>query len=164
MHERVKAGIETARRKGKKFGRPRKLTEDMVRQIHALRRSGESAKKIMESFGLSERTVYRALEVIPTYSDPQLSSLEVIGATEGEPITPEMTKYHYNGKIIGVMHALWSGEDGKPAYFIGWDTGTRRHRVKSKNLPPTSKTEAQSNLDAWALTKRLQPVIQDDRK
>ena len=164
--ERVNAGLAAARKKGKKFGRPRKLKDESIRQIRALHSNGESVEAICRSFGLSKRSAYRALSIEPAAAphSQQLNIMEVIGAAKEEPATADTRQYHYNGKIIGVMQGLWSGEDGKPVYFVGWDTGTGRHRVKSKDLPPTSKAEAQKNLDAWALKKRLQPVMQDDRE
>ena len=157
INERVKAGMETARKKGKKFGRPRLLTEDIIRQIHALHGAGEPVRKIMGSFNLSERTVYRALEIAPTYKNPQLSILEVIGSAADKTPAPEAKKYYYKGKVIEVIQGLWTGENGMPVYFSGWKTEKGRHRVKSKNLPPeSSETEAQRKLDAWAQEKRLE--------
>lgn len=72
--ERVNAGIAAAKLKGRKFGRPLKLTENVVRQIHTLRKSEESVDAIAKAFGMTTRSVYRALAVTPV---------------DGQPVSPE---------------------------------------------------------------------------
>jgi DNA invertase Pin-like site-specific DNA recombinase len=56
MHERAAA----ARRRGRHTGRPRKLTQAQARQVRALRGAGESISELVDSYGVSRATIYRA--------------------------------------------------------------------------------------------------------
>lgn len=56
--ERVKAGLQNARAKGKKLGRPRVYLDP--HKIAALRAEGLSWAKIAKRLGAGEGTVYRA--------------------------------------------------------------------------------------------------------
>jgi DNA invertase Pin-like site-specific DNA recombinase len=58
LSERVKAGLERARAKGKRLGRPRKIVDSA--RIAALRSQGASWPQIAERLGLGLGTVYRA--------------------------------------------------------------------------------------------------------
>ena len=55
--ERVKAGLRSARAKGKRLGRPRVIVD--ARRIAMLRDSGLSWAKIAERLGVGEGTIYR---------------------------------------------------------------------------------------------------------
>lgn len=55
--ERVKAGLQNAKRKGKKLGRPR--AEADLRKIAALRASGASWRMVSRKTGISVRTIKR---------------------------------------------------------------------------------------------------------
>ncbi len=55
--ERTKAGQQRARAEGKHWGRPRKTTESMRRQIGDRLRQGESVAAVARAYGLSRATV-----------------------------------------------------------------------------------------------------------
>jgi DNA invertase Pin-like site-specific DNA recombinase len=60
IRERVQAGVDAARTKGKIGGRPRSLTTDKAEQIRKLRKSGEfSVKQMCEIVGISRSIYYR---------------------------------------------------------------------------------------------------------
>jgi DNA invertase Pin-like site-specific DNA recombinase len=63
ISERVKAGLETARAKGKHLGRPRVVVD--ARRIAALRKSGSSWATICRETGLSKGTAQRAIHSLP---------------------------------------------------------------------------------------------------
>jgi DNA invertase Pin-like site-specific DNA recombinase len=74
ISQRVKAGLETARAKGKRLGRPR-LAVDAVR-IAALRAQGRSWPQIARELGVGVGTVYRAHhELSKNLSDAELSTI-----------------------------------------------------------------------------------------
>lgn len=58
ISQRVKAGLETARAKGKVLGRPKKYVD--VRRIGALRNAGKPWRAIARQMGLSSKTARRA--------------------------------------------------------------------------------------------------------
>lgn len=62
MHERAAAAREAARLRGRHTGRPSRLSTDQMRQVRALRGSGESIADLVRSFGVSRATIYRALQ------------------------------------------------------------------------------------------------------
>ena len=59
--ERQMDGIAKAKDRGVKFGRKRELTEDRVKEIRALRESGETVPAIIKQTGFSKASIYRAL-------------------------------------------------------------------------------------------------------
>lgn len=59
IRERVQAGVETAREKGKKLGRKRKVDRE---QLAELRKSGLSLSKIAEQVGITKAGVAKALK------------------------------------------------------------------------------------------------------
>jgi len=62
IRERVKAGLDSAREKGRKGGRPKSITQDMEKLITALRQSNDmSVKQICEAVGISRSVYYRFL-------------------------------------------------------------------------------------------------------
>jgi DNA invertase Pin-like site-specific DNA recombinase len=58
ISQRVKAGLETARAKGKRLGRPQVAVD--IRRIAALRQQGRSWPQIARELGVGVGTVYRA--------------------------------------------------------------------------------------------------------
>ena len=63
ISQRVRAGLETARAKGKKLGRPRRVVD--ARRIALLRKGGASWATICQETGLSKGTAQRALYSLP---------------------------------------------------------------------------------------------------
>lgn len=59
--ERVKSGLETAKRRGKKLGRPTNVNDDTRNVVVELRKSGMSLNKICKTVGIGSGTVYRLL-------------------------------------------------------------------------------------------------------
>jgi DNA invertase Pin-like site-specific DNA recombinase len=65
--ERVLAGLEVARERGVRLGRPAgvhtavKVTPEQVRQVRRLRREKVGVSEIARSVGLSRPTIYRVL-------------------------------------------------------------------------------------------------------
>lgn len=62
MHERAAVAREAARLRGRHTGRPSKLSKDQIRQVRALRESGEPISDLVRSFGVSRASIYRALQ------------------------------------------------------------------------------------------------------
>lgn len=58
ISQRVRAGLETARAKGKRLGRPRKFVD--VRKIASLREAGKPWRAIARQMGISAKTARRA--------------------------------------------------------------------------------------------------------
>lgn len=63
--ERTRAGLEAARRRGKRLGRPRKALD--LGKAERLRRQGLSWRAIGEKLGCSERTLRRALVAVASH-------------------------------------------------------------------------------------------------
>lgn len=61
MHERAAAARAAARARGRHTGRPAELTAAQARQVRSLRAAGETIPELIDSFGVSRATVYRAL-------------------------------------------------------------------------------------------------------
>lgn len=61
MHERAAAARAAARARGRRTGRPARLTPAQVRQVRALREGGESIGELVAGFGVSRATIYRTL-------------------------------------------------------------------------------------------------------
>ena len=65
IRERVKAGLDAAKRQGRKGGRPRALTDDKASAILALREAGKlSVKTICETVKVSRSVFYRCINQI----------------------------------------------------------------------------------------------------
>lgn len=62
MLERVGEARAAAKARGTNTGRPSTLTVDQKRQIARLHAAGETVPSLVTTFGVSRRTVYRALE------------------------------------------------------------------------------------------------------
>lgn len=62
LSQRTKEGIEAARRRGKRLGRPPKLTRRQLRAAaKRLKRNGESLQSVAEAYGIAAWTLSRAL-------------------------------------------------------------------------------------------------------
>jgi DNA invertase Pin-like site-specific DNA recombinase len=62
IRERVKAGIDSAKQKGRKGGRPKALTEEAANTVLALRQAGNmSVKKICDTLKISRSVFYRCI-------------------------------------------------------------------------------------------------------
>lgn len=58
IRERVMAGLEAAKVRGKVGGRPKKITPDMINEIKRRLRNGEHKINIQESMGIKPSTFY----------------------------------------------------------------------------------------------------------
>lgn len=61
IRERTKAGIDAARRRGVKVGRPRKLSPQQIAQARRMVAAGPGLKTAAATFGVSVSTLRRAL-------------------------------------------------------------------------------------------------------
>jgi DNA invertase Pin-like site-specific DNA recombinase len=61
INERRREGVDAARKKGKKFGAPPKLTAEMTSKIDALLQEGKGKRETARLVGLGEATIYRYL-------------------------------------------------------------------------------------------------------
>jgi DNA invertase Pin-like site-specific DNA recombinase len=59
--ERTQAGLQAAKRRGRKLGRPAKLTAAQITHARALLTSGEGGRTVAKSFGVARSTLYAAL-------------------------------------------------------------------------------------------------------
>ena len=67
IKERVQAGVNAARNKGRKGGRPRSLTPAKAEKLHQLKKSGAfSVKQMCEIVGVSRSVYYRELSEHPS--------------------------------------------------------------------------------------------------
>lgn len=68
IRERTKAGMEAARQRGAHLGRPKKLSHPQIADMLGLlqSQSGITPAQIAGQFGVSTRTIYRALSNLPT--------------------------------------------------------------------------------------------------
>jgi DNA invertase Pin-like site-specific DNA recombinase len=60
--ERTQAGLQAAKKRGRKLGRPTKLTAAQVGHARALLASGEDGRTVARSFGVARSTLYAALK------------------------------------------------------------------------------------------------------
>ena len=61
--ERTQAGLQAAKRRGRKLGRPTKLTAAQIVHARALLASGENGSTVARSFGVARATLYEALKI-----------------------------------------------------------------------------------------------------
>jgi DNA invertase Pin-like site-specific DNA recombinase len=62
IRDRVKAGLDSARQKGRAGGRPEALTSEKAETVKALRQVGKmSVKQICETIGISRSVFYRCI-------------------------------------------------------------------------------------------------------
>ena len=67
IRERVKAGLSSARDKGRKGGRPKSLSKEQVETVNALKKAGKmSVKKICETIKISRSVYYRCIKETET--------------------------------------------------------------------------------------------------
>lgn len=59
--ERTQAGLQAARKRGVKVGRPRSLTSAQIKHARALVDGGEPPSTVARSLGISRATLYRVL-------------------------------------------------------------------------------------------------------
>ena len=64
IRERVNAGLEAARKRGRTGGRPRVLTADVAETVVALLNAGKSHSQIARTVGISKSSVGRAREYL----------------------------------------------------------------------------------------------------
>lgn len=62
IRERTLAGLEEARRRGKKLGRPRVMGADQVARARRMAGAGRSVRHIAETLGVSRATAHRAIQ------------------------------------------------------------------------------------------------------
>lgn len=60
--ERTQAGLQAAKRRGRRLGRPTKLTPAQIGHARALLASGEDGRSVAQSFGVARSTLYAALK------------------------------------------------------------------------------------------------------
>ena len=70
IRERVSAGMDAARRRGKHLGRPKALTRDQETRARRLRESGHSLRSIAKTIGASKSSVARAVSQNPSPRHP----------------------------------------------------------------------------------------------
>lgn len=61
IRERVKAGLDAAKKRGRRGGRPRSLSQADVRKAQLLINGGETATDVAKTFGVGRATLYREL-------------------------------------------------------------------------------------------------------
>lgn len=64
INERRKEGVAAAKKNGKKFGAPVKLTDEITARIDALLSEGKSKRETAKLVGLGEATIYRYISSI----------------------------------------------------------------------------------------------------
>ena len=64
--ERTRAGLETARKLGRKGGRKRQMTESRIRSAKKLLASGVPPRDVASNLGVSVPTLYRWIPPQPT--------------------------------------------------------------------------------------------------
>ena len=62
INERAKRGIVLAKKRGVKFGKPRKLSQKDVMSIYNLMQMGESVPSLATMYGVSKNTIYREIK------------------------------------------------------------------------------------------------------
>ncbi len=60
--ERTPAGLQAAKRRGRKLGRPIKLTPAQVAHARSLLASGEDGRTVARTFGVARSTLYAAIK------------------------------------------------------------------------------------------------------
>lgn len=73
IRERTQAGLQAAKRRGRRLGRRPALTSRQVEQAERLIKSGKSRAKIAQGLGVARSTLYRALERRPQNHSQPLS-------------------------------------------------------------------------------------------
>ena len=73
INERRREGVDAARKKGKKFGAPPKMTAEMTSKIDALLLEGKGKRETARLVGLGEATIYRYLASKSSAADRKLN-------------------------------------------------------------------------------------------
>jgi DNA invertase Pin-like site-specific DNA recombinase len=60
--ERTQAGLQAAKKRGRKLGRPNKLSTAQITHACALLDAGEDGRTVAQSFGVSRSTLYAAIK------------------------------------------------------------------------------------------------------
>jgi DNA invertase Pin-like site-specific DNA recombinase len=66
IHQRTSMGRTAAMRRGVRFGRPPKLTQDQLALAQRLLEEGRSAREVAGMFKVHRATLYRALDAAPS--------------------------------------------------------------------------------------------------
>ena len=61
IRERQKEGIAAAKKSGKRFGAPKKLSREQIQSIADAVQQGASKKQLAEDYGVSRQTIYSVL-------------------------------------------------------------------------------------------------------
>lgn len=69
--ERTRAGLASAKRRGKKLGRKPKLTSEQIHHAKKLIDTGESPRQVAKSLAVSLATLYRIIPAAVTNRNPQ---------------------------------------------------------------------------------------------
>lgn len=67
--ERSREGIEAAKRRGVKFGAPRKLSDKDKKRLYELKQKGASTKELMKAYGVGRATVFRVCKEVSNMKD-----------------------------------------------------------------------------------------------
>jgi len=70
--ERIRAGLEAARRRGKRGGRPRAISSDQFEAICAALEAGASKAAVCQTFGVKRTTLYDALARVDVPAVPSV--------------------------------------------------------------------------------------------
>jgi DNA invertase Pin-like site-specific DNA recombinase len=71
--ERQREGIIKAKENGVRFGRPIKLTQEVIENIYAMRITGITVSQLAKQFALGEASIYRALNIIQKQNASQIN-------------------------------------------------------------------------------------------
>ena len=63
IRERTQAGIERARKQGKKIGRPSNINEGLIQSIKYMRGNGLGIRRIARELSVGVGTVYKVIEL-----------------------------------------------------------------------------------------------------
>ena len=64
VRDRVKTGLDRAKKEGKKLGRPTNFNEGMGQSVRLLRQQGMPIKQIAKNLEIGVGTVYKALDKV----------------------------------------------------------------------------------------------------
>lgn len=82
IRERTHAGLQAARARGRKGGRPAKLGDKELREIRALLKDREvSVSDVAKRYGVSRSTLYNAVGVVPGCRSPDAGGVESSSAS-----------------------------------------------------------------------------------
>ena len=67
--ERTKAGLEAAKARGRKGGRPRKVDDEKLRHIREQLKQGKQVQEVARLLGVDRSTIYRRLKALDTSTE-----------------------------------------------------------------------------------------------